>query len=295
MLLDSLNIDLIQVFVTVSEQKSINKSSEILTLSQPAISKKIKQLESYFDTQLFSRSSKGMELTPAGKDFYKKAKVVLTDFQKLHLIEKKESDLSKLKIGALDSVASIWYPYFFKNALFSAGSVKLSNEIMDLITPFNNGELNSILIDKPFGRLLTQDYEVMDLYEEPYEVIYSVNNSSLINSKKDTLTLEDLQKQKLIMHPRLCPVHDKLVKIFKNQNMALPEIYEVDFVESRLSMVAISDLITILPRSLAEQKVKENSQLKIKHLPEQFIRKVALFTDAKTDIRALYKLLNQRS
>lgn len=77
--------------------------------------------------------------------------------------------------------------------------------------------------------------------------------------------------------------------------MALPEIYEVDFVESRLSMVAISDLITILPRSLAEQKVKENSQLKIKHLPKQFIRTVALFTDAKTDIRALYKLLNQKS
>ena len=40
-MIESLNIDLLQVFIVVSEQKSINKSSEILLLSQPAISKKL--------------------------------------------------------------------------------------------------------------------------------------------------------------------------------------------------------------------------------------------------------------
>ena len=45
---ESLNIDLLYVFTTVAELKSINKSSDVLLLSQPAISKKIKQLEDYF-------------------------------------------------------------------------------------------------------------------------------------------------------------------------------------------------------------------------------------------------------
>ncbi len=37
---ESLNIDLLYVFTTVAELKSINKSSDVLLLSQPAISKK---------------------------------------------------------------------------------------------------------------------------------------------------------------------------------------------------------------------------------------------------------------
>ena len=53
---ESLNIDLLYVFTTVAELKSINKSSDVLLLSQPAISKKIKQLEDYFGKKLFIRS-----------------------------------------------------------------------------------------------------------------------------------------------------------------------------------------------------------------------------------------------
>ena len=119
-MIESLNIDLLQVFIVVSEQKSINKSSEILLLSQPAISKKIKQLENYFDTKLFERSTSGMNLTPAGKEFYQKAKLVLTDFQALHKVENAHIPLKKLRIGALDNIASIHYPNFFKSALFQA-------------------------------------------------------------------------------------------------------------------------------------------------------------------------------
>ena len=44
---DALNLELLYIFVKVSELKSINQSSAYLSLTQPAISKKIKQLEEY--------------------------------------------------------------------------------------------------------------------------------------------------------------------------------------------------------------------------------------------------------
>lgn len=78
---ESLNIDLLYVFTTVAELKSINKSSDVLLLSQPAISKKIKQLEDYFGKKLFIRSPRGMALTPAGELFIanlKKLSMILT-------------------------------------------------------------------------------------------------------------------------------------------------------------------------------------------------------------------------
>ena len=291
-MIDSLNIDLLQVFIVVSEQKSINKSSEILLLSQPAISKKIKQLESYFNTKLFERSSSGMTLTPAGKEFYQKAKLVLNDFQALHQVENNSVPLKKLRIGALDNIASIWYPNFFKKALFNARSLKLSNEVMDLITPFNEDNLDLIFLDSPFKRLLTKDYEEKELYREPYVLLYSKHNEFLKDSKKEVLTSKDLQQLKFIMHPRLCPVHDRLVHIFSEEDLELPEIYEVDFVESRLALVAISDLITILPLSLAKQKIKNNDKLFIKKLDKQFVRKVSLFSDGKADLDEIIEKLD---
>ena len=291
-MIDSLNIDLLQVFIVVSEQKSINKSSEILLLSQPAISKKIKQLESYFNTKLFERSSSGMTLTPAGKEFYQKAKLVLNDFQALHQVENNSVPLKKLRIGALDNIASIWYPNFFKRALFNARSLKLSNEVMDLITPFNEDNLDLIFLDSPFKRLLTKDYEEKELYREPYVLLYSKHNEFLKDSKKEILTSKDLQQLKFIMHPRLCPVHDRLVHIFSEEELELPEIYEVDFVESRLALVAISDLITILPLSLAKQKLKNNDELFIKKLDKQFVRKVSLFSDGKADLDEIIEKLD---
>ena len=79
---ESLNIDLLYVFTTVAELKSINKSSDVLLLSQPAISKKIKQLEDYFGKKLFIRSPRGMALTLQRENFFianlKKLSMILT-------------------------------------------------------------------------------------------------------------------------------------------------------------------------------------------------------------------------
>ena len=291
-MIESLNIDLLQVFIVVSEQKSINKSSEILLLSQPAISKKIKQLENYFDTKLFERSTSGMNLTPAGKEFYQKAKLVLTDFQALHKVENAHIPLKKLRIGALDNIASIHYPNFFKSALFQARSLKLSNEVMDLITPFNDDNLDIIFLDTPFKRLLTRDFEEEKLYSEPYVLLFSKHNTQLMNTKKEVLTSKDLQQLKFIMHPRLCPVHDRLVSIFSEENLELPEIYEVDFVESRLALVEISDLITILPLSLARKKVTQNDQIFIKKLDEHFVRNISIFSNGKADLKSIINQLD---
>lgn len=291
-MIDSLNIDLLQVFIVVSEQKSINKSSEILLLSQPAISKKIKQLESYFDTKLFERSTSGMSLTVAGKDFYKKAKRVLNDFQALHKVETSSTPLKKLRIGSLDNIASIWYPNFFKKALFQARGLKLSNEVIDLVTPFNENNLDLIFIDTPFKRLLTKDFEEKELYTEPYVLIYSKHNQQLVHTNKEILTSQDLQKLKFIMHPRLCPVHDRLVNIFFDEELELPKIFEVDFVESRLALVEISDLITILPRSLAQKKVSHNEKLAIKKLDDHFIRSVSIFSNGKANLNDIFTKLN---
>jgi DNA-binding transcriptional LysR family regulator len=60
------------VFLEVARQKSFTKASEVLFLSQPAISKNIQSLEAEYQTKLFERKGYTIELTPIGQLLYEK-------------------------------------------------------------------------------------------------------------------------------------------------------------------------------------------------------------------------------
>lgn len=61
------NLTLYEVFYEVAKTKSISKATSTLFISQPAISKSIKKLETSLGVSLFYRSSKGVFLTPEGE------------------------------------------------------------------------------------------------------------------------------------------------------------------------------------------------------------------------------------
>lgn len=67
----------LKVFCTVAETKSFSKTSEIIHLTQPAVSLQIQALEEIYETKLFDRSSSFINLTPAGEILYRYAKDIL--------------------------------------------------------------------------------------------------------------------------------------------------------------------------------------------------------------------------
>ncbi|MDO6354913.1 selenium metabolism-associated LysR family transcriptional regulator [Caloramator sp. CAR-1] len=60
----------IEAFINVAKFKSFSKAAEAIFLSQPTISAHISNLEKELNTTLFDRSSKEVNLTPAGKIFF---------------------------------------------------------------------------------------------------------------------------------------------------------------------------------------------------------------------------------
>ena len=56
-----------EVFFEVANLLSFTKASQVLNLSQPAISKHIKALEERYKTSLFERIGNGIKLTDPGR------------------------------------------------------------------------------------------------------------------------------------------------------------------------------------------------------------------------------------
>ena len=67
----------LKVFCTVAETKSFSKASEIIHLTQPAVSLLVQAIEEIYETKLFDRASNTVTITPAGEMLYKYAKEIL--------------------------------------------------------------------------------------------------------------------------------------------------------------------------------------------------------------------------
>lgn len=64
----------IHAFVVVAEKKNFTRAAEALFITQPALSRKIRDIEEAFHCRLFERSTRSVKLTPAGEILYRHAK-----------------------------------------------------------------------------------------------------------------------------------------------------------------------------------------------------------------------------
>lgn len=69
----------LRYFVTVAETGNVGRAARTLRVAQPAISRQIRNLEEELDAVLFFRSSRGMELSPAGRELLGRARSILSD------------------------------------------------------------------------------------------------------------------------------------------------------------------------------------------------------------------------
>lgn len=68
------NLELYRIFKIVADEENLTRASEILNISQPAVTKHIHNLEDELEIKLFNRTKYGMVLTPDGEKIYAQVK-----------------------------------------------------------------------------------------------------------------------------------------------------------------------------------------------------------------------------
>jgi DNA-binding transcriptional LysR family regulator len=98
-----------EIFFEVARQLSFTRASEVLSISQPAASKQIKQLEEHYKTSLFVRKGMNVSLTEAGKVLYRHLQSAKTLARQLDIdlgnAGKKQQLRGDLKLGGSTTVA----------------------------------------------------------------------------------------------------------------------------------------------------------------------------------------------
>lgn len=112
MLGDELNLHLLRTFVAVTTQKSFSRAAEIVHVSQPAVSRAVRELEEQVGMPLLERGRGQLRLTEAGSALYDHARAIfaLERAAEADLRSRRGLEDGSLTIGASKTVAAYFLP-----------------------------------------------------------------------------------------------------------------------------------------------------------------------------------------
>jgi DNA-binding transcriptional LysR family regulator len=110
----------LHVFYTVSQKLSFTKAAEALFISQPAVTKHIKELEEQLGTPLFKRNGSNITLTTAGEILVRHTRQIFKTYEAMEneLAELSDAVSGNIRIGASTTLAQYVLPKIL--ALFKA-------------------------------------------------------------------------------------------------------------------------------------------------------------------------------
>lgn len=194
-----MEIRVLEYFLAVAREQSFSKAAQTLHLTQPTLSRQLKELEDELGKQLFIRSSKKISLTDDGMILRKRAEEIID------LVHKTENEMTNdseqisgdIYIGAGETEGVRLLAKAYKNILESNPDVHLhisSGDSLDVLYDLDKG-----LVD--FGLILGEtDTIKYDYIELPYVDTWGVlmrRDSELAD--KEFITTQDLEDKPLIM------------------------------------------------------------------------------------------------
>ena len=276
-----MHLDYIADLRKVAELQSMNKAAQCLNISTPALSKRIKSVEDYFECKLFYRTSKGIFLTEAGEKVLRKLVNIHKEMRNLKR-DISEKTSAKVRVGVL--------PSYFLYQLEDTSSRVLEKDLtinVESTTQILLSRLYETKIDALIGDIESvkeNDLYYKTLYSEGYNLICSKNLSESFNGDVE---VEEINEGTLFV---LNPPCDTLNFIRDNLNVSNMNLEYKDNLDSILANVKMEKGYTILPDSLRFKADKLNlDYVKIKYKK----RDVGIVSYNKCMVQSVYDMLSR--
>ena len=143
-----IDFELYRIFVAVADEENITRASEKLNISQPAITKQIKNLENQLSIKLFERRSKGVALTNEGKKIYEKLKNPIEELNKIDAQVGKEKIIN---IGTHNHMGGLIFGQAINQYTLKYPNVNLNlvcEEMDELLRKLKNKEIDIVFAKK---------------------------------------------------------------------------------------------------------------------------------------------------
>jgi len=251
-----INLNLYRIFFVLANSKTFIEASEKLCISQPAVSKHIKNLEQSLNIKLFHIDNTGLKLTTEGRElleYIEKSYNILIAGQR-KIMENQNLDHGSIIIGAPSHIASFYLMNFIR--LFRNDYPGIFIRIISGSTSFLLEELKQHKIDFMIDSSPIE-FDFSNLIVEKlisFDTCFITHKQSLSNIKH-----EDLEKHEYIMPVERSNIRKNIEIELRKNNIKLPVVLEVETTE--LIIDAVKNDIGIgyvIKEAVKNEIIKEN-------------------------------------
>jgi DNA-binding transcriptional LysR family regulator len=237
----------LQAFQKIADQGSLHGAASVLGVTQPALSKSLRRLETELGVRLFERAARGVALTSIGRTLYARNQALgqMVDDLRTEIHDLKTGQSGELRLGVVPSmIDTVVAPALASFAGHDAAArfcvhVQLSGQLLR--------ELRGGLLD--FALAAVQD-------DVPPELAYTVlgqQQSCIVTRKGHPLqrrrfALEDLAARQWVLLPGDIALRAWVDQLFSGHGLPAPRLFiETDTTPAAFaSLVGRTDLLTVM-------------------------------------------------
>ncbi|MEG1537432.1 MAG: LysR family transcriptional regulator [Clostridiales bacterium] len=168
-----MNLKQLTYFMTAAEQHNITVAAKKLHMAQPPLSRQLSLLEEELAVALFTRSNKGIDLTPAGRLLYEKSAALFKDIGEMtEMVKETDNGIrGVINIGTIYSAV----PFFVEKIRYIRENYPLiefkilHGTPVDLIEALEANAVDLLFLRSPTGEL--KNLHSMLLEEDPLELV----------------------------------------------------------------------------------------------------------------------------
>lgn len=241
---------------TLAHTGSLHKTARRLSLSQPAVSKAIREIESITGVELFARGPRGTELTRAGLVLVRGAEMLLRELDYLSSeLPDANSDRGTLRIGAPPVLVTWMVPRAL--AAVRSAEPKLRLQVFEGVLPQLIKQLEQGVLDCVMGLLTPEMLEAgrapnlrcEQLYDERLEIIAPRDHPL---ARRQRLGWADVAHNDWILPPDRTLVHQAVARAFADAGLLPPSpIVESAQLATNIELVAAGVGLGVAPHVAA--------------------------------------------
>ena len=211
------------VFLSVAENLNFSKSANDLNISQPAVSRHIKELEERYKTNLFERKSNKIYLTEAGEKVYNAFKEIAQLYRNLdfEIGQMHNSIAGEFIIGASSTISQYVIPKVI--ASFHKRYPKIRINLMN----GNSFEMEKLLLDNRVDIALVENFSSQsgisyrDFLDDELIVITGKDS---VYAKRENITKEDLLQIPIVLREPGSGTLEVIKQTLSQQNIAFENL-----------------------------------------------------------------------
>lgn len=251
----------------------MTRAAARLGIQQPPLSQQIKALEQELGVLLFTRGSRGMELTIAGQAFQQDAQAIIASVSRAaqRAVQAARGETGRLRLGVTTSaVVHRLVPQIIRAFRQAYPQVTLDlreHPAAELTEAVMRGELQFALLRVPVAR--PRGLAFLELAREELLAVLPAGHALIERARRQGLWLHDLAEEGFILvrRPAAPGLYENLVAACRTAGFEPAVVAEVPHMLTGINLVSAGAGISFVPASMKEVNLRQVAYLSIHARP----------------------------